>query len=1753
MDAHSLTFEFTRTSEATNPYAPIDGPREYILRVDGRLIGTFRVPWGAPEINELRLRERSRQVMQKVGDKLSRLLQSAAWTQIASTLEARHRAGSRITIDILSHAAELYTLPWELLSLPSSGQPIGEIEHVLVRYRWPDATVVKEHSRTEGGRVLFAWSGSLGRVSDRHREEIAQAWRDGHVDFDPTTDELANASLATLETTLAAARDAGKPFAVLHLLAHGGRENSTFGLMLDQKTGAGVAMVDGARLRQVLAPHFDTLRLVTLAACNGGNNGALGDHLAGPGLTLHRAGAEAVIASRELLSSRASITLTRELYRGLLVEPCSVEDAFIAARTRLACEDTENNFDWASLQLYAHSRPGQESRPVVFRPYRGPLTFQAEHARFFVGRDTEIDDAVTRINGFIAAAQPRLLILVGASGVGKSSLVHAGVVPRLLQGGKLKAQVVRPSDAVVLPSGVEGERALLVVDQLEELFTGHGARADPSTYLRELWTRATDKKAGTIVLATLRVDALNFAGGRVIDEEGGRTLEALITDTKHGLFVHHLGAQQLGQAIAEPARRVGLSFEAGLVEGLIKDARKEPGAVPMLEIVLDRIWRKRDGTTLREHAYEGGLGQALSTLAEECLQGLEPPAKHQAKRILVRIATGDDVALTSWRRRASAEQLRPTHAERRKAFDVGLDSLIAARLIVADRDAATDDIVTLELAHDLLLQKWSKLQEWIREEGPRLQVIRKLAGWVKESQTRPRMRLTRDQLAIVAEAKLADNDDDYDASMRLIVEVSWRWLKMQQALVIVGVLLVVGLAIFAFKQRDEARDAQQKAENATTVAQTATTVAQTATLMAGAGELLENGQPGPASHLLARVEQPEDERRWGALAARTLAHGIPMFTLAHRSKIDIAHWSPNGDQILTVPLNRNTVWIWRGDGIGEPSLLVGHSDTIETASWSSDGKRILTGSADGTARIWRADGKGKPIVLRCGECRLRGPTWSRDDRFILAESEYPDSVLVWGDLERGSEPLLWDEDARLGAFDRSGTRVLTVSTTSNVVRVWSLDDVREAVELTGGHSDRVMFARWHPDGGRILTASGDGTIGLWRPDATEPLHIVPKHVLDIDWSPNGDHFVTVSDLRYSDRQLSPPKITIWAADASKHTELAGQFDFMSLPVWSPDSTRLLTVSERNEVQVWGTGGTQLASFPAVPGGFSQVSWSPDSERILTLSPTDEGQVWDAPRTDAQAADMQLQRMTLRGGKGEWSPDGGTRILTISDAPNVRVWNREQLGLGVVLTRHRDRVISASWSPDGDHVLSVSEHGALQIHDRDGNEASIAPRGQRSETFYGAAWSPNSEQIVTLSADHLRLWTANGEYLRGIEIDGPNSLGPSPVAWSSEAERIMTVADTVKIHDVALDGSDELVEFAVKGASAFAASFSLDGKRVLATFTDHSVWVFTLDGSSGAEPIIIETGDPMVWPAMWSPDGKSILLATADGGVRVKNSDGSGEAVVVGREKGWVYSATWGDNSADVLTGGADGIARIWNFPSVGLPLVALQGHDGRINSASFSPEGKHVATASDDKTARIWRADGSGEPLIFKANVAFDSIVWSSDGSRVLTTAGDNTVRVWLVESTAMQAALRDANQDCVMPKQRELYLLESPSLARENYQACERARGRARFGADVMVKPLRWLGKPVENEEPAAADSDGIARCYEAALIVEDKQAGELTFSFEVGQDGKVRAPVFDEQRSTIDIEPLRDCVLDLIARWELPAPLEPQRFDASYALDWR
>jgi hypothetical protein len=504
------------------------------------------------------------------------------------------------------------------------------------------------------------------------------------------------------------------------------------GLFFAERDGR-AQVVDGDAIRATFGAAGTSVRLVVLNACySAAQADALVEHV------------DCVIGMSGSIQDDAARSFAIGFY-GALGENTSIAAAYRDGRAAIQLESLPNadhpqlkerlGFDAEQCVLAAVA---PSLRVELECPYRGMRPYAKEDSPRFHGRDAEINDLINRLR-----AGEREIFVIGPSGSGKSSLVAAGVVPRLERGiaglGPFLVRTMRPGEnpatrlrellgAALLADRFADSLLLIVVDQLEELFTLAGA-AERSEFLAALG--ALRARPACAIVLTLRADFF------------GALMESPLWAERKGrlsrIEVAPLRGDDLRDAIAQPARGVGVEVDPALLERLLADAASEPGILPLLQETMVQLWdiRAEQRLTLADYealgdGHRSGLAVALSRRADATLRVLEPSQEQIVRRIMLRLVHfGEGRADT--RRQQPRSALRGAAADPAE-LDRVLGRLIADRLLTADDDEETSD-GRVDLAHEVMITAWPLLAEWIQayrgDEHRRRQLETAAGEWVK--------------------------------------------------------------------------------------------------------------------------------------------------------------------------------------------------------------------------------------------------------------------------------------------------------------------------------------------------------------------------------------------------------------------------------------------------------------------------------------------------------------------------------------------------------------------------------------------------------------------------------------------------------------------------------------------------------------------------------------------------------------------------------------------------------------------------------------------------------------------------------------------------------------------------------------------------------------------------------------------------------------------------------------------------------------
>jgi WD40 repeat protein len=1050
-------------------------------------------------------------------------------------------------------------------------------------------------------------------------------------------------------------------------------------------------------------------------------------------------------------------------------------------------------------------------------PYRGLEAFDEEHAHLYFGRESYVQRVLEQLR------RGRFLAVVGPSGSGKSSLVRAGVVPRLRAGelpgsARWPALILRPGAhplaalagrlrtlgpefelattadrlaldqqtlhlvaAAALADEPADGRLLLVVDQCEELFTLCRNPDAAAMFLRGLHYAAAVPGGRVTVIVTLRAD---FYPRLAALRDFAQLVQA------GQVLVGELSADELRQVIEEPARAVGLDIERGLVQTVVDDVMREAGTLPLLEHALLETWRQRRAGTLTVQGYQdsGGVGRGLADRAEALYEQLDPPDQVVARHLLMRlIQPGEGTEDTRRRIALSEVSTEPD----RESVELVIERFVSARLLSTSADADGDE-TWIEVSHEALFSGWPRFLDWIREDRTGLLIHRSLTFAAQEWQ-----RLDRDKGSLIRGQRLAEIErwDDQqprrlNGAERALLQASRRAeqrargaRRRRTQIVVVALVAVIalvsGVALVAIDQRDMAisRELAASAQNALAV--------DPALSLALALKAVGTADTAQAEQML---RQATHETR-GFAVLRDPA-----------GPVHSVRFLPDGTHAVSAS-DGGSVQIWDIAARTLDREVPGHAGPIYAVRPSPDGEQVASAGADGDVAV---------IDLVSGKRRV---VTGWDGAFASRVAFSPDGLrLAAGNSDGQVEVVDPRTGGSLAAIDLGGGLVYDVTFSPDGTRLavasedgsaYVLDAATGAPLLTlGGHGGAALGVAFSPSGSEIITSDEAGSVRLW--DAAEGTAIADytvsnQAVYSVVFSADGRRFVTSGQ---------DSVVRVWAHDGIPLLSLRGHVDYALDASLDPAGDTVISGGQDGTIRLW-TLGVDAAVRTSTTG----VSLSPDGRFVAAGGSDGVLRMWTTPGLDkVLEVDDHVGRSWAA-----FAPNGKT-LVTAGESGEVIV---RTVPDGAVLARLRPSpgpVWAATLDPTGTVVATGGQDGNVVLSPIDGGPPEVLP-GQQGEV-YAVAFSPDGRSVLS-----------GGD-------DGTISL------WPPDRRRQVFPGSAGAVSDVA---------------------FSADETMLAGAYTDGSVAVWNLAGRRLA---VLRGHRGAANTVRFSPDGTHVYTAGVDGKVMV---------------------------------------------------------------------------------------------------------------------------------------------------------------------------------------------------------------------------------------------------------------------------------------------
>ncbi|MEP1077769.1 caspase family protein [Leptolyngbya sp. PL-A3] len=1081
-------------------------------------------------------------------------------------------------------------------------------------------------------------------------------------------------------------------------------------------------------------------------------------------------------------------------------------------------------------------------------PYRGLESFETEHKDLFFGRTAIVEQLAEFVT-----SHP-LTVVLGASGSGKSSLVKAGLIPKLEATDWVKI-VIRPGksayaalnialdqEAVAQKSYVElisnwkqenpHTKILLVIDQCEELITLCHNEQESRQFLEELEQVITTHSDTIKVILTLRSDF----------EPQLRDLALKEWWQSARFIVPAMSRSQLRNAIEKPAEARVMYFQPhDLVEKLIDEVADMPGALPLLSFALSELYlnylkRQREanlrGETLDRAVTQadydklGGVTRSLTQRADQECNALGEAYEQTIKIVMLRMVAVGSGELA--RRRVSWTELSYSPARAGQVKQV-IEKFSAARLLVEGQDAEGNSYV--EPAHDALILGWAKLRDWAKAEK-NLELQRRLTPAAFEWKTKQQNRFlwNADPYLEVLQKEVFNSSKQNWLNqvetefVQRSAQQKQRNVRTRWGIAIAVMLGLSGLAIAAwFGQRDAKIGQMQAASQASeALLQTKQLTIDAALDSLHAAKLLKELQQGffpiPINEQTAIV--------------RNLRKAV--YTVREMNRLEgfsgrVAKVFWKDDRLLVVTIEQaGTVHIWDSQNRQEVNKLDRPPGSTTDVELSPDGNLLaIAGGEGGTISLWGWQQQQVTAELPVDEniTRLRFSLDSRQLAVVGYRSTDTgvSNIFYHWDLATNAYSQVTQPNLLDVGFDTQGQLLQAIAKEDGTLQILNASN-QLLQQFNSGVSHAPLDAVFNLNGSRIFINQkrNDGQ-GLEEGAIVRDLNTDEVTALGQDFtfafSAKGSILATTGAADGTVRLRTGSGEPI---EFKAHQTQVANLDFRE------DGSQLATASADGTVRIWSVEPQPLTFLQQLPGSFQSVAFQPGRNRIIGQSPDGILHWFNAKGELTEQSQASLPLFN----EMSFSPDGQRLVALAQDGtlysltPDGTVLNPFEGNYSPSSVYPPSNV---AFSPEGGQVAVIAgEESERTINILDVTSGRIVNRFRQTQPtkFDQVIWQPDSNRILYASLtvvedgvrdNSVRLWDVASERQYATPLTAYQRNGFSSLTFNQDGS-LMAIAENDRIILTYLDGTT-MAEFSTDSGGIKSLKLSSDGAFLLSIGED----------------------------------------------------------------------------------------------------------------------------------------------------------------------------------------------------------------------------------------------------------------------------------------------------------------------------------------------
>ncbi|WP_330229429.1 caspase family protein [Nocardia sp. NBC_00508] len=1146
-------------------------------------------------------------------------------------------------------------------------------------------------------------------------------------------------------------------------------------------------------------------------------------------------------------------------------------------------------------------------------PYRGLDPFTADDAAFYFGRARLVDELLGRLAEWSADGKP--IAVLGRSGVGKSSLLRAGLMPAVVDGemrvpdshtwpqlvitpgerpldtlaarlttlidattDQVRDQLAADPDSLatilreLLPTG----RLLLIVDQLEELFTLCRDVAQRRRFIQAICAAAHERTA--LVVLGIRAD---FYGSCLAYPQ---LAEAL---ARRQVTVGPMTEDEMREAIEKPAAQTGLGLEPSLSSRVLRDlgAGRDfaVGALPLLSYALLLTWQRRRGTTLTVLGYEatGGVLHAVTQAADDVYRRLDETGRRAMRVMLLRMVNlNEDTEDT--RRRVDLDALTrefPAVARAREA-------LATARLITVDGDTA-------QISHEALLHAWPTLRSWIDTDRAGLLVQQKLTDAALEwnrSGADPnlhyrgsRLRLATDWAAAHPGRVSKLERHFLDASVR----AERRRSRVRRGVTVTLVLLLVGALTgmtFALYQRGVAQERQRTsvARGLVNRADAARDSAPRLALMLGVAADQLDSSVSTNAGLVTSLLQPYAGTISGSGAPTSIAYS-------------------NDGRLLATGWSGHEVTVWNGT---RKVAAFSGTDIPSALAFDPHGHRLVVGGTDGAVSLWDLTDPARPTLLsaRPGHTGKIGTIEFSPDGRLLVTSSPNQPAILWDVTDptnprQGGRITTESNQLRSAAFSPDSRRLLTGDRRGEIT-LWDITDPGTPVGLTDltGHASNIADAvDFSPDGRRAAVTNGN-LVQVWdlgdprQPARLARLADLPTTVAAVRFDSTGNALeIATLESAWIRSDITDP------AKPTRATVAPGGRSPISMVTIADDGNQMASAGVDGTVILNRTMARAVPRMPPALGhcgdAVRSTRYSTDGTMLAVGCLDGTVNLWAIADRTRPVLLGSLAGSAGPTGAVAFSADGRVLAAGRYDGGNVDLWDlSDRSDPRLLATRNAQigDVSSLVFAPEGRILAVAGEQGALLWDVEDPRAPRPSTRLDTNITVQEVAFSKDGRTVASGRNDNsATLWDIT-DPSRGIRRGTMRHAGAvSSLAFRPDGRTLVTgsLDDSVVVWDIGdrdhpRMASTPLVEHT---DWVLSVSFSPDGRLMATTGRDGRLVMWETSDVTHPRRLVAEHSDRSTFTATFSPDGHTLATGGFDDLVHLSDLAGVLDARAHARE------------------------------------------------------------------------------------------------------------------------------------------------------------------------------------------------------------------------------------------------------------------------------